>query len=133
MVVWDVLLSCLENGFQYRKTTDTIPNRMAYHNTTHSDNYDDGLSQTHEEMEDMTYDEKVAYAMLKVKNGMKGFQDAMVSLEVIMALQQERIEELESTVKIETRREASLHTAMFLVCVLCYVYGSFFGLYMCRK
>lgn len=79
------------------------------------------------------YEENIENATERMKNGMLGFQDAMEAISEIVVLQNNYIEELESTVKSETRRETSLHIAMFMVCVLCYIYGSFFGLYMGRK
>ncbi len=104
------------------------PNRMAY-----TDEYEEALLQIREDMEDMTYDEKMEFCRVRAIHGIRGFQDAMLSLEEMMTLQEERIEELQTTVKRETFREASLHTVMLLVCILFYIYGSFFGLYMCRK
>ena len=101
---------------------------MAY-----TDEYTEALLQIREDMGDMTYDEKMEFCRVRAIAGIKGFQDAMLSLEELMTLQEERIEELQSTVKREACREASLHTAMLMVCVLFYIYGSFFGLYMCRK
>ena len=101
---------------------------MAY-----TDEYTEALLQIREDMEDMTYDEKMEFCRVRAISGIRGFQDAMLSLEELMTIQDERIEELQSTVKREACREASLHTAMLMVCVLFYIYGSFFGLYMCRK
>ena len=103
---------------------------MAYYKRTYHDEYDEAMSEIQEDMEDMAYEEKVDYAMLKVQDGMEGFQEAMATIVVMAKFQEERIKELERTGASE---KPPLHTAMFLVCVLFYVYGSFFGLYMCRK
>lgn len=104
--------------------TDT----MAYEHT-----FDETIDRLQDEMEDMTYDEKMEDIGARVRNGMEGFQEALAAITEMTRLQDERIEELQSTVKRETCREASFHTAMLLVCLLFYIYGSFFGLYMCRK
>lgn len=99
----------------------------------YEDSFTDTMDRLEYEMEDMTYEEKMLYIGSTVKNGMEGFQEAMAGMAEMARLQKERIEELQSTVKRDACREASLHTAMFLVCILFYIYGSFFGLYMCRK
>ncbi len=91
------------------------------------------MTYTDDYEEEMTREEKIENASERMKKGMLGFQDAMEAVSEVLMLQETYIEELESTVKSETRRETSLHIAMFMVCVLCYIYGSFFGLYMGRK
>ena len=97
---------------------------------TYTNEYTDALLQLREDMEDMTYDEKMDFCRVRTIVGIKGYQDAMVSIEEMMTLQEQRIEELERTTSCDTVR---LHVTMFMVCVLCYIYGTYLGLYLGRK
>jgi hypothetical protein len=90
----------------------------------HKTNRPDRMTYTDE------YEEKIENATERMKNGMLGFQDAMEAISEVVMLQDSYIEELERTASCDRVR---LHVTMFMVCVLCYIYGTYFGLYLGRK
>ena len=88
------------------------------------------MTYTDDYEEEMTREEKIESASERMKNGMLGFQDAMEAVSEVLMLQETYIEELERTASSDGVR---LHVTMFMVCVLCYIYGTYFGLYLGRK
>jgi hypothetical protein len=88
------------------------------------------MTYTDDYEEEMTREEKIESASERMKKGMLGFQDAMEAVSEVLMLQETYIEELERTDSCDTVR---LHVTMFMVCVLCYIYGTYLGLYLGRK
>ena len=68
----------------------------------------------------------------RITDSIGAFQDTMELLQEDIDNQSMMIEDLEDENKRLRNRPSGILN-MFLICLLCYIYGAFFGMYMCPK